>query len=598
MHLVTKRVKGHEYFYLVEKARRDGRVVTTRTVYIGDRQKLAELIQVSASAVMPTSFAPQPVGAALALATVAADLGLEALIDEVCPVRRGAVRVGRRVLLAALHRVLAPRRENGLRQLRGFYEHSILAELLPIAAPALDDRRLGEMLGRLTEPQVERIEAAVVHRLITREGVATQALAFDCTNFDSFAGAKTRSRLLRRGHAKSGRPLRVLGMGLLATADEGMPLLTFAYPGNENDVTAFGRFLRALDRRRASLDLPLETTVAADGGNVSQQLLLRLEADPRYYVLRLPPHHLGDVPRCRRRELPALMGSLKGTVWAKKYECPVYGVQRCVVDVYSRRMHQRQLPGLRRDRDRARADLVELQRLLQRQRQGLRRAKPLTVRAVKRRVATALAREHMSSLFQVQVAQGERAPTLTFTEPAAARQHLEEYVLGRTLLVTNRGDWSPEQIVHASRMQSHNERAFRDLKDPGGASMLPLRHRRDPALRAHVLLVVLALILAKVLQRRLKQAGTKAPSLASVLRPLQEVQRARIQFADDAPPALRALAVGAWVPSQRTVRQEEILTALRLADRPELGTTLASRLAVKNASHRRKTSPPPPASAP
>jgi len=37
MHLVAKQVNGHEYFYLVEKARREGRVVTARTVYIGDR---------------------------------------------------------------------------------------------------------------------------------------------------------------------------------------------------------------------------------------------------------------------------------------------------------------------------------------------------------------------------------------------------------------------------------------------------------------------------------------------------------------------------------------------------------------------------------
>ena len=314
--------------------------------------------------------------------------------------------------------------------------------------------------------------------------------------------------------------------------------------------------------------------------------------------MRLPPHHLGDVPRGRHRELPALMGSLKGKVWAQKQACTVYGVSRCVVDVYSRRMHQRQLPGLRRDRDRARADLVELQRRRQRQRQGLRRAKPLTVRAVQRRVTKAVSREHMLALFQVQVAKGVRAPTLTFTAPDEAWQHLQDYVLGRTLLVTNRGDWSPEQIVHASRMQSHNERAFRALKDPGGASMLPLRHRKDRALRAHVLLVVLALILAKVLQRRLKRAGTKAPSLASVLGPLQQVQRARVQFADDAPPALRALAAGAWVPSQRTARQEELLQALRLAERVESGTTIASRLASKKARRRGKLPPPPPVSGP
>jgi hypothetical protein len=147
-------------------------------------------------------------------------------------------------------------------------------------------------------------------------------------------------------------------------------------------------------------------------------------------------------------------------------------------------------------------------------------------------------------------------------------------------------------------MQSHNERAFRDLKDPGGASMLPLRHRRDRALRAHVLLVVLALILAKVLQRRLKQAGTPAPSLASVLGPLQQVQRARVQFADDAPPALRALAAGAWVPSQRTARQEELVQALHLVERTELGTTLASRLAAKKARRRGKLPPSRPVSGP
>lgn len=280
-----------------------------------------------------------------------------------------------------------------------------------------------------------------------------------------------------------------MGLGLLASADEGMPLLTFVSPGNENDVRAFGRFLRALDRRRDSLDLPLDTTVAADGGNISGQLLLRLEEDPRYYVMRLPAHHLTGVERCKRRELPILVGSLAGKVWAKKHRSLVYGVERCVVDVYSRRMHQRQLPGLYRDRDRARADLLELQ--------GLRRAKPITLRSLRSRVGAALSREHISSLFRVTLTKGDGAPTLTFEEPEEAWRQLDDYVLGRSLLVTNRGDWAPERIVWASRVQSHNEHLFRDLKDPGGVSMLPLRHRRDRALRAHALPVVLGVMLAR-----------------------------------------------------------------------------------------------------
>ena len=68
------------------------------------------------------------------------------------------------------------------------------------------------------------------------------------------------------------------------------------------------------------------------------------------------------------------------------------------------------------------------------------------------------------------------------------------------------------------------------------------------------------------------------PAWASVLRPLKEVQRARVQYGKNAPPALRALAAEAWVPSARTQRQLDLLRALNLMTRKELGNTVADRL--------------------
>jgi transposase len=589
MHLVAKQVKGHEYYYLVEKGRQSGRVVTIRTVYIGNRQKLAELVTGTTSAAAPESYSTEQVGASLALASIASDLGIEDLIDEIASVRDGAAPVGRRLVLAAIHRVLAPRGENGLKRLLDFYrESSVLSVLLPLPEGALDDRRIGDMLAGLTARQIEDIESAVVRRLVEREGISLNALGFDCSNFDSFAGPKTRSRLLQRGHNKSGRSLRALGLGLLVTEDDGMPLLSFVYPGNENDVTAFGRFLKRLDRRQVALGLPVEATVAGDGGNISKQMVLKLEKDSRYYVLRLPPRHLVSIERAKRSDLRPLGGKLKAKVWAHKMFAPVYGAERCVVDVYSRRMHQRQLPGLRRDRDRARKDLQHLQEMLERQRQGLRRAKPLTVKAVKTRVEKALAREHMADLFRVTIKAGQKAPVITFEEPAEAWTHLEEHVLGRTLLVTNRKDWTSEQIVDASRKQSHNERVFRDLKDPGGVSMLPLRHRRDAALRAHVLLVMLGLLLAKVAERRLKRAGVPVTGVPMMLRTLKSVQRAKLAYGPDAPPALRALAEAHWVPSARTPLQNRMLEGLGIAQRSELGTTIQQQLSPKKRGRRPK----------
>jgi transposase len=588
VHLVAKQVKGHEYYYLVEKGRKAGRVVTVRTVYIGDRQKLAELIAGTAAAATPEAFAAQQVGASLALAMVADDLGIVGVIDAAAPVRRDAAPVGRRLVLAAIHRALAPRGENGLSRVADFYRGSVLAEVLPVPTGALDDRRLGDMLAGLTAREIDAIEGAVVHRLVEREGIALQALAFDCSNFDSYAGAKTPSRLLQRGHNKSGRALRALGLGLLVTADDGMPLLSFVYPGNENDVTAFARFLTRLDRRQATLGLPIESTVAADGGNVSRQLLLQLEQDARYYVLRLPARHLVSLTRPKQRELAPLGGTLKGHVWARKTITAVYGVDRCIVDVYSRRMHQRQLPGLRRDRDRARHDLLHLQAMLEHQRHGRRRAKPLSVTVVRARVAKALAREHMEALFRVTVEAGPAAPVLTVAEQPEAWRHLEDHVLGRTLLVTNRRDWTPEQIVHASRLQSHNERVFRDVKDPGGVSMLPLRHRRDATLRGHALVVMLALLLAKVAERRLKRAGVRVTGVPMMLRALKGIARATLRYGSNAPPALRALAGTHWIPSVRTPLQERMLEALGMAARPELGTTLAARLGAKRRGRKPK----------
>jgi transposase len=574
MHLVSKTVKGCEYFYLVKKERRGTRVVTARTVYVGNRQKLAALVEMSATNAFPSEATVQEVGGSLVLSQVAVDLGLEKIIDEVCPPSRSdAAPLGRRLVLAAIHRGLAPRRLNSLLSLQECYAGSSLAELLPTDPAGLDNRRMCDALARLTSKQVEAIESAVVQRMVEREGVGLSALAFDCTNFDSYAGARTPSRLLRRGHSKSGKPLRSLGLGLLVTEDDGLPLLTFAYPGNENDVTAFGRFLKALDRRCQSLALPIAATVAADGGNISRQMLLNLETKNHHYVMRLPSKHV-DLAPVKSLELPTLSGSLKGMVRARKLSCLVYGVERGVVDQYSVRMHRRQRPGLERDRKRARQDLERLQTLLDRQRQGLRRVKPLTAKAVRRRVEQALSREHMADLFKATVEKGDGTPVLRFDESEAALKHLHENVLGRTLLVTNRMDWPAEQTIHASRVQSHNENFFSDIKNPNGVSMLPLRHRRDSALRAHALVVVLALLLAKVAQRRLKRANVAAPSVAAALEQLQGIRRVMLRYGPGAPPALRALAEDRWVPSVRSEQQEAMLKALGLAERSELGTTL------------------------
>jgi transposase len=64
-----------------------------------------------------------------------------------------------------------------------------------------------------------------------------QSLLFEATHFDTYIDTQTSSELAKRGKAKSKRSdLRVLGMALLVSSDSHVPLLSYAYPGNQNDA--------------------------------------------------------------------------------------------------------------------------------------------------------------------------------------------------------------------------------------------------------------------------------------------------------------------------------------------------------------------------
>ena len=72
-------------------------------------------------------------------------------------------------------------------------------------------------------------------------GLDTHALILDMTNFATFIDSgNQRAPIAQRGKAKQKRyDLRIVGLGLVATRDGGIPLLSRAYPGNKVDVTQF-----------------------------------------------------------------------------------------------------------------------------------------------------------------------------------------------------------------------------------------------------------------------------------------------------------------------------------------------------------------------
>ena len=98
---------------------------------------------------------------------------------------------------------------------------------------------------------------------------------------------------------------------------------------------------------------------------------------------------------------------------------------------------------------------------------------------------------------------------LTYDLDTTALNRLAETRLGKTILISNRAEWTDERIIAAYRSQFLIEAVFREMKDRITGSWWPLNHWTDSKLRVHGLYCSMAQLLRSVLWRRVGRAGLK-----------------------------------------------------------------------------------------
>jgi len=581
MQLVPKKVKGITYWYLIRKGRKNGVPTNIETIYLGKPDRIAKLLGIATDAedcdTFPVGAQSREIGASAALWREASRLGLVELIDEALESRGRrsdtTTTFGQLLVAAAIQRAVAPRALKSQDQLRAWFEGCGIRDHLMIQASGLDARRVDEAFSRLKGQDLQDLEARIVEQAIKVHDISLEKLAFDATNFDSDAAASTCCSLLKRGNAKSKKKnLRLLGLGALVTADGGIPLLTFPYPGNEADTTAFQSFLRRMKGRADRLTIPKESTLAFDGGNISAKVVERLDKASLSYVARLPRKHASELIHATTEELPWLQGKLAKEVRARKVRTPVYGIDRTVVDVFSEPMRSSQVPGIQRDIQWAKQEFAKLKDRLERQRVGVRH-KPLTLAQARVKALQAVSREHLPKLFCFDVTGEDHAPVLTYAFDPAAWDELFENILGRTLILTSRDRWSAQKIVETLREQSHVEDDFRQMKDAEWAATTPLRHDTNRTLRVHAFVSVVALLLCKLMVRRLRRGGMKLATVNNSLYHLSELRATKLRYSPKAPERLKVLAKRWEVPPAPNAIQSKILGILRLRKILKLGTT-------------------------
>jgi transposase len=516
--IVKKRKRGREYFYWVRSARVQGKPRIVEQVYLGTAEALKRARE-RQEPLLARRLAAGP----LVLWAEAERLGLRALLDAELGAQALPASVGSYLQLIACNRAHAPCAKLGL---RAWYERTALPAELGLPARALDHRRVWDAMDAVPEAALERIEQGLIQRLLELGELEDgELLVFDPTNLFTFiASANERAELPRRGHSKQGRhDLRQVGLALLTTRRYRLPLLHRVYAGDRPDAPTFPELAEQLRRRfRSLLEVADSVTLVYDRGSHSDRALTLFEAGEFHFVCGLQANRYRDrleVAPKQLKQMPELPGQA-----AKRSAVTIEGRRYTLLCVRSQSFFERQQAGFRQTLAKAVRELNELARPLEAGR-GRRNKSELAAA-----VAALLEPRHLKRVLTVELRGSEDAPTLAYRLDEQALAHLEERVFGRSLLLTDRDDWSEAEIVRAYHALNRNEEAIRTLKDTHYLAARPIYHWTDQKIRVHLFCCLLALLLTHLIWKRASQRGIQA-SPQRLLQALAELDRIELVYA-------------------------------------------------------------------
>src|SRR3989337_2463038 len=237
------RVRGYSYWRIVESRRVNGKPRPIVIAYLGKADDLLARLK-SADSLRLRSRSHGAVAAVYALAR---DLDISATID------RHLAASGRRDRQQTVH-VADPRR-------------------IPVGHDGLTSQHFWDQMDQIPVEVLAEVEREIIGRAIEQFNLPVDTVLYDATNFFTFiASTNTRCELPARGRSKHNRhDFRQLGVALLCTRQDGIPLMHNMYGGKVPDARSFAEVLPLIRQRLVELGRDLASlTLIYDKGNVSQ----------------------------------------------------------------------------------------------------------------------------------------------------------------------------------------------------------------------------------------------------------------------------------------------------------------------------------------
>ena len=433
------------------------------------------------------------------------------------PVRNNLTH-GITLLLDAVGRVCMP---TGKRRWWNWAKTTTAEYLLRHDLSKIDSQHFWDLMDALPVESIAEIERELIEKTFKTYNLQSDTLFFDTTNFFTYIDTTNlRCTIARRGKNKQRRyDLRQIGLAMVLTHNDMIPLFHHTYQGNLADATVFNIVIETIKDRLNGLGFNREKHIMVfDRGNNSRDTMAMVEKLSFHYVGALTPYHhkqLVDEAVDNFKEYD-VEGS-KMQVYRDKRV--IWEQERTVVVFISEKLKAGQLRGMYQSLEKAEHQLKLLQQNL-RNPKGKMRDKAHLADTVRGFVKGQFTKNLIDWSLQ-EVSEGKFQLEFSINQKKLEEMEGE---LGLRILMTGRHDWDTVDIIKAYCGRSRIKHAFRNLKNPYHLALKPQFHWTDQKTKAHFFICVLGYLLAAIVWHQAKVHAQFKGTLGTLLFTLNNIR--------------------------------------------------------------------------
>ena len=560
----SKTSRGHKYWYIVESRRVNGKPRPIVLAYLGKAEDLLRRLQGLTSGLKLKSYSHGTVAALLSVAQrldIASEINAHVkstrryMADK--PTRNN-LTVGMTLLLGAIGRVCMQTSKRGW---WSWAKTTSCEYLLRSNLSGIDSQHFWDLMDALPVEAIPRIESAILQRVFDQYTIKTDTLFFDTTNFFTYiATTNTRCTVAQRGKNKQHRSdLPQVGMALVVSREDYIPLFHLTYQGNFNDAKVFQSVVVKIKERMEELHLDLQRhSIVFDRGNNSKKNLSLVKDSGLHYIGALSPSHHATLVQDALGHMDTNVTIDQREFLAFRDQREIWGEQRTVVVFVSDKLREGQIRGLL-------LELNTVEKNLQKLQTGLKNVRAYhfkTAAEVQERVCAELHTANSVEVFSFTVEPCDAGGwILTYARDNNKVDELQEE-MGLRIIMTDRHDWTSAEIIQAYHGQAHIEGAFRNMKNPYHLALRPQFHWTDQKIAVHFFICVMGFLLASLVKKIAVEKTRFTGCMDTLLDILNNVRLATMLEENTTPGPVKT----AYALEIMDTQQQELVHALDIED--------------------------------